>query len=82
LVVGSFGQKSESLAEKYKRVQLFQQLAEFKFILCLKSLWDFVGQELCYFFHCPKRRFPEDRDVHPVNEKQDSLSTTTSRTQH
>ena len=49
---------------------------------CLKSLWDFIGQELCYFVHNPKRRFAEDNDVHPVNGKHDSFSAATLKTQH
>jgi len=36
---------------------------------CLKSLWDFIRQELCYSVYNPKRRFSKDTDVHPVNGK-------------
>ena len=50
--------------------------------LCLQSLWDFWLTELCYSVHQPKRRSLRVPDVHPVNGKQDSVSTATWRTQH
>ena len=67
---------------KRKRVQLFEQLAAYKLIFAYNLFEIPGGQELCYSICYPKRGFPRGPDVHPVNGKQDSLSTATPRTQH
>ena len=73
---------TKTSTEKKERVQLFLQLAAYKFIFAY-NLFEILGaQELCYSVRYPKRGFPRGPDVHPVNRKQDSLSTATSRTQH